>query len=162
MTTMTVIKNDHTGQEVWRYAGRLLARGTSWVKLEAFFNRPDRATPYHTFRQGDRFIEWFYSDRWYNIFEIHDRDGDALKGWYCNIGFPAEIGEESVSYIDLALDLLVYPDGRQLVLDEDEFAAMPLSPQIREKGKASLAELQGLFQDRLARIGAQPGQLLIV
>ena len=29
-----------------------------------------------------------------------------------------------IRYVDLALDLLVFPDGRQLVLDEDEFEAL--------------------------------------
>jgi len=88
---ITVIKNDHEGAEVWRYYGTVLARGSGWVKLEARFNRPDRVTPYHTFRQGDRFIEWFYENRWYSIFEMHDVDDDRLVGWYCNISRPAII-----------------------------------------------------------------------
>lgn len=56
MTTITVIKNDHTGREVWRYSGREIARGEGWVKLEARFSRPDVEAGYHTFRQGDRFV----------------------------------------------------------------------------------------------------------
>jgi protein associated with RNAse G/E len=119
------------------------------VLLEAFFNRPDM--PFHgiVLGQGDRFLETYYSDRWYNIFEIHDREDDRLKGWYCNIGCPAEIGEDTISYIDLALDLLVFPDGRQIVLDEEEFARLDLPPSVQEKSKASLHELQDLFREKV-------------
>ena len=35
-------------------------------------------------------MECFYNDRWYNILEIHDRDDDRLKAWYCNVTLPAE------------------------------------------------------------------------
>ena len=85
-------------------------------------------------------------DRWYNILEIHDREDDRLKGWYCNIGKPAvmEAGNK-ISYVDLALDLWVAPDGTQTVLDEDEFAALDLDDETRSKARAALAELQALF-----------------
>jgi hypothetical protein len=46
----------------------------------------------------------------------------------------------------LALDLLVFPDGRQIVLDEDEFNALPLSEAERQSALAALAELQALFR----------------
>ncbi len=149
MAPITVVKRNLEGEETFRYSGKVLERSPSHIMLEAYFNRPD--LPFHgiVLGKGDRFVEMYYSERWYNIFEIHDRDDDHLKGWYCNIGFPAEIDEDTVSYIDLALDLLVYPDGRQLVLDEDEFTALPLPPHIREQGKASLMELQDIFKEKL-------------
>lgn len=148
MTSITVIKRDLEGREMFQYTGRVLERSPNHVILEAYFNRAD--LPFHgiVLATGDRFVETFYNDRWYNIFEIHDRDNDQLKGWYCNVGYPAEIGEDTVSYIDLALDLLVYPDGRQLVLDEDEFAALPLSTQLHKQGKAALEEMQKIFRER--------------
>ena len=77
-------------------------------------------------KEKDRFVETFYTDRWYNIFEIHDRDDDSCKGWYCNIGRPAEIADGTVSYVDLALDLWVTAKGMQTVLDEDEFIALDI------------------------------------
>jgi predicted RNA-binding protein associated with RNAse of E/G family len=148
MTPITIIKRDPTGQETFRYTGEILQRGPNYILLEAYFNRPD--LPFHgiVLGTGDRFIETYYSDRWYNIFEIHDRQDDRLKAWYCNVGFPAEIGEDTVSYIDLALDLLVFPDGRQLALDADEFAALEIPPHIQEQGKASLRRLQEIFREK--------------
>ncbi len=50
---------------------------------------------------------------------------------------------------DLALDLWVAPDGEMLVLDEDEFAALSLSPTEREAAQAALAELQAMVERRM-------------
>jgi uncharacterized protein len=151
---ITVIKNDHTGCEVWRYSGHVLDRGSTWVRLEARFNRSDVTTAYHTFRQGDRFVERFFSDRWYNIFEMHDVDDDHLVGWYCNVTRPAALHAETIFADDLALDLFITPDGQMTVLDEDEFAALPLDPATRAQAQQALAELQHLVETRQAPFDA--------
>jgi len=145
MQAITVIKRDISGMETWRYEGQILERGEGEITIEARFNKGD--TPFYeiSLLRGDRFVETYYEDRWYNIFEIHDREDDRLKGWYCNIACPAVITDESISYIDLALDLLVYPDGRQIVLDEDEFDALPLSAEVRQMARRALAQLQRQF-----------------
>ena len=149
MSQITVIKQDLEGRETWRYTGKMLKRGGNFILLEAKFNRPD--TPFHDIllKQGDRFVEVFYTDRWYNIFEIHDREDDILKGWYCNIGYPAVINQEQVSYVDLALDLFVHPDGRQLVLDEDEFKEMHLPQDTMCKAREALEQLQQYFKRKI-------------
>ncbi len=140
--TITVIKNDHAGREILRYTGRVLTRGDSWVQLEARFSRDDVRAEYVTFRKGDRMIEWFYSDRWYNIFELHDVDDDHLKGWYCNITRPAAITGDTVQADDLALDVFIAPDGAITVLDEDEFTALPLDEATRAQARAALNDLR--------------------
>src|ERR1051326_9143263 len=106
---ITVFKLDHESREVWRYSGTILAHGATWVQLEAFFNRDDKDAGYVVFRRGDRYIEWFYTDRMYNIFQIHDVDDDHLKGWYCNICNPAIIADHEIRCEDLALDVWVTP-----------------------------------------------------
>ena len=139
---VTIIKNDHTGQEVWRYEGHILERTDSYAKLEAHFARTDVDLGYVTFRRGDRFVEHFYGDRWYNIFAVHDGDDDHLKGWYCNIARPADLSADRVIQDDLALDLFVTPEREMMVLDEDEFEALDLSDPERSAALAGLAELQ--------------------
>jgi protein associated with RNAse G/E len=52
-----------------------------------------------------------------------------------------------ISYIDLALDLWVTPDGKQAVLDEDEFSQMELDEQTRAQVYSALAELQAFFRE---------------
>lgn len=142
-----VIKLNVDGKETWRYTGRVVERHERCVRLEAFFNRDDM--PFHgiTFGRGDRFIETYFSDKWYNIYEIHDRATDELKGWYCNVTTPARIEQSQVSYVDLALDLLVYADKNQLVLDEDEFQLLPIDAETRAKALDALSELTNIFKD---------------
>ncbi len=142
---VTVRKLNPQQVETWRYSGRILEDQSNYIVLIANFNRPD--TPFHgiLLRDGDPFIETYYTDRWYNIFEMHDWESGEVKGWYCNVTLPAERRGRELSYVDLALDLLVYPDGRQIVLDEDEFSALHLSQEVQAGALQALAELQALF-----------------
>ncbi len=151
MNELIVIKRNLEGKETWRYSGEILERWPNGVLLVAYFNRSDLLFHNVLLREGDRFVEVYYTDRWYNIFEIHDKDTDELKAWYCNVAYPARIQDGTLDYIDLALDLLVYPDGQTLVLDEDEFAALQLNEQDQLQARTALVELQQLF--------AQPEQM---
>jgi uncharacterized protein len=142
MDDLVVCKLNPELREVWRYSGRVLERKTNSVLVEAFFNRDDMLFHGIILARGDRFIEQYFSDRWYNIFEIHDRSDNHLKGWYCNVSMPADIAENQISYVDLALDLLVFPDGRQLILDEDEFTQLQIDESTRKNARLALDELQ--------------------
>jgi predicted RNA-binding protein associated with RNAse of E/G family len=142
MSAVMVYKLGLDGRVTWQYEGRVLHRDANQVTLEAFFNREDAPFMGILLKRGDRFVETFYSDRWYNIFEIYDRDDGGLKGWYCNVGKPATIADGSVSYVDLALDLWVAADGAQAVLDEDEFEALGLDEATREMALRGLEELK--------------------
>lgn len=150
MDQITVIKRDYSGEVVWRYTGRMLERGPRHILLEAHFDRADVDLNGIVLATGDRFLETFYSDRWYNVFEIRDRERDSLKGWYCNIGRPAEIKAATVAYDDLAIDLLVFPDGRQVILDLEEFNTMTLPARDRSKALAALDDLQTRFRKMTA------------
>jgi predicted RNA-binding protein associated with RNAse of E/G family len=142
MTDITVLKRGLNGEVTWQYEGRVLKRESNRVVLEAFFNRDDTPFMGVVLKRGDRFVETFYMDRWYNVFEIFDRDDGKFKGWYCNIGYPAVLERDTVSYIDLALDLWVAADGTQTVLDEDEFLALPINVTTRAQAISALEELK--------------------
>jgi predicted RNA-binding protein associated with RNAse of E/G family len=147
---VTVHKLDASGREVWRYTAQVIARGANWVRLEARaqFDREEVAFPGLTLRRGDRMVEMFFADRWYNVFAIYDELAGPLKGWYCNITRPARLEPEDVHAEDLALDLLVYPEGGDLVLDEEEFDALGLSPAEQSTARLALAELRSLAARR--------------
>ena len=144
MPAITVLKLDPQGNETWRYHGQVVQALPDRVVLEARFDRDDRLFHGMPLRRGDRFLETYFTDRWYNIYEIHAREDDSLRGWYCNVGKPALLDGDCLSYVDLALDLLVFPDGRQVVLDEDEFLNLDLSPVDRQQALAALEELKSL------------------
>ena len=145
---ISVLKCNLAGEVTWQYEGLVLFREPNSVVLKALFNRPDTPFLDVILRERDLFVETFYTDRWYNIFEIHDRDDGRFKGWYCNIGEPAVIADGTVSYVDLALDLWVAVDGKQTVLDENEFIALNLEQKERKSALAGLTELQELIKTK--------------
>lgn len=141
---ITVYKLDENGRHIWHYPAQILERQANHIRLEAFFNRDDLTLDYITFKRGDRFVETFYTDRWYNVFAIYDRDDGTFKGWYCNVCRPARIEPTAVYCEDLALDVWLGADGQMLVLDEEEFAALELAEAEREKGETAVQQLLSL------------------
>jgi len=140
-------KKNPAGEVTYKYEGDLIARDENSITLEALFDRADMPFQDVVFKAGDRFVEYYYSDRWYNIFAIHDRDDGKVKGWYCNVGMPAVIEDDMVSYVDLALDLWISVDGKQTVLDEDEFAELKLDNELSSNALKGLEELKTLFKN---------------
>ena len=142
-----VQKKNLAGEVTYEYEGVLLSRHENSITLEALFDRQDMPFMEVAFKRGDRFVEYYYADRWYNIFAVHDRDDGKIKGWYCNIGMPAVIEDGIVSYVDLALDLWVSVNGKQTVLDEDEFEILGLNEELRTSALNGLNELKLLFEN---------------
>lgn len=139
-----VIKLNPQGEETWRYDGLVLARDRTSILIEAYFNRDNLLFNGILLKKNDRFVERYFNDRWYNIFEIHDREDDQIKGWYCNITKPAKITPGRIAYIDLALDVLVYPNGSYLVLDKDEFDDLEIDENSRKQAMKALDALVSL------------------
>ncbi len=144
---LTVIKCHPDGEEMWRWEGRELDRGENFVFLEAIFEMEEHFVGGLHLLKGDRLLERYYSDRWYNIFEVFDGRKGLFKGWYCNLSEPAELGESEILFRDVALDLIVYPDGRQEELDQDEFDALDISEELRAKALIGWDELRQHFHD---------------
>ncbi len=143
----TIRKIDAAGDEVLSYRGRCVTRGPNHITVEAFFALRDRLElGYTIFERGDRMVEHFFSDRWYNVFECHAVGSDGLRGWYCNVARPAIIDDNAVDVrqTDLALDVWVAPDHSITVLDEDEFAALALPGHEVAAARAAVAEIRAL------------------
>ena len=145
---MKVLKKNLAEEVTWQYEGVVLNRAENAITLEALFNRDDMPFMDIVLKRNDRFVESFYSDRWYNIFEIYDRDDGNFKGFYCNIGKPAIIEDDFISYVDLALDLWVSADGTQTVLDEDELEELNLDDELKQKVYDGLKELQTFLKTK--------------
>lgn len=145
---VTVEKLDLDGQVRFAYDGVVLEHTATRVVLEATFTRGPMALGYVTLTPGDRFVEYFFTDRWYNVFAIYNAKDGAFKGWYCNVTRPAEVAEAEtglvVRAVDLALDYFRQPGGAEFVLDEVEFSALPLSAAEQAAARGALAELRTL------------------
>jgi len=146
---ITVVKLSPQGTEKIRYPAELVTRLEHGVVLDAYWNHARRDLGYTIFEPGDHFIEYFYSDRWFNIFAISTAAGQR-KGWYCNVAAPARIDAGLVEQVDLLLDVWVTPDGQTLILDEDEFAAdQTLTTEQRLGARQGLHALLALLAARL-------------
>ena len=141
-----VQKKNPKGEVTYEYEGVLLTRSENSITLEAMFDRADMPFVDVVLKKGDRFVEHYYTDRWYNIFVVYDRDDGNIKGWYCNVGKPAVIEDGVVSYVDLALDLWVSTSGKQTILDEDEFEQLDLDQELRAGARDGLEELKCVFE----------------
>lgn len=63
----------------------------------------------------------FYHE-WFDIIELFDAAG-GLIGYYCDVITPLRRVAGEYYLLDLLLDLWVFPDGRTIELDWDEFHA---------------------------------------
>lgn len=136
------------------FHGDLLHHHGGHLLIEARWERPRLDLGYVVFETGDRFLEHYFTDRWYNIYELRSTQR-VLKGWYCNITRPASFDGSVIVSEDLEIDLFVPPGrGQPLVLDMDEFEARGFAqhdPQAASMALAALSELQ-----RMVREGEPP------
>lgn len=63
---------------------------------------------------------YFWRDCWYNIFVGYEADG-SLRSFYCNVALPPVINGNTIVFVDLDIDVRIWPDGRYELLDLDEF-----------------------------------------
>ena len=145
---ITVAKKDTQGHTKIQYKGEVLEHSAYGIVIQASWTLPTKDLGYTTFEPGDQFIEYYYTDRWFNIFDISSASG-VHKGWYCNIAEPAGISDDHIEQVDLLLDVWVTPKGAIRILDEDEFAAdTTLSDEQRTRARQGLQALLQLIAAR--------------
>ena len=142
---LVVQKLFYDGSRSYRWVGREIQRDAEMLFFTAVFERDGRDLGYVRFEKGDVFYEWYYFDRWYNVFQVYSAAG-VLKGWYCNVTAPANVHGTELTFVDLALDLWVWPDNRHLVLDEDEFDELVKTQYSREDALAARSALTELIE----------------
>lgn len=150
MKTIKVTKKNLEKNKLVSWEPIVLERTNEFVRTEGFFIPPYDHTdldPDHYGMPGDRMIGKYFKDQWFNIFEVYRGNSKDLKYWYCNICRPAEITEDSIFWEDLVVDLQIFPDGRIVILDMEDFEAMTWSKDDHEKIMATLAYLIKLFKE---------------
>ena len=164
-TRWTIIKLDLRGREVYRWPARLrLQQGPLWL-FEATFHLPQGPVQVAgmTFHPGDWMLEAYFTDRWYNVFEVYlGPQGGPLRGWYANLARPPRIlPERRLAFVDLALDLVVFPQGEMVEVDREAFESLALDPHERRQALKDWEALKTAFrrgQFYLAKGMVPPGQ----
>jgi protein associated with RNAse G/E len=90
--------------------------------LDAEFDQDIEHSLLGTIACGTLSTEYYWLDRWYNVFRFSDPQR-TLKNFYCNVNMPPSFDGEVLRYVDLDVDLLVGPDLSYQILDLDDFEA---------------------------------------
>ena len=147
--TVRVLKYD--GAEYRRWNATLSRRTGSLIVLDAAFADDVQHDLLGNISCGTRTIEYYWLDRWYNVFRFLESDG-TTKLFYCNINMPPALRGGVLSYIDLDIDILVQPDFSYQVLDLEEFAANALnygySEEVKSQARAAIDEVVSMIETR--------------
>jgi len=147
--TVRTYKYDGTEHRHWR--AQLTKRENSLLILNAKFEEEIQHPLLGVIAQGTSSVEFYWLDRWYNIFRFYQPSG-VLRNFYCNINVPPVFHRNVLSYIDLDTDIVVAPDLSYSILDEDEFAAnavrfkYPL--EVQHQSRQALRQLITLIESR--------------
>ena len=112
----------YDGREHRRWPARIAKREGSLLVLDAVFEEEIEHDLLGTIALGTVSTEYYWLDRWYNVFRFSDQGG-KLKSFYCNVNQPPRLDGQVLSYIDLDIDVLVAPDLTYEILDLDDFEA---------------------------------------
>jgi protein associated with RNAse G/E len=103
-------------------------------------------------RRGTISHEYYWFDHWYNIFRFDEPDGVALRNYYCNYAMPPILADDVLDYVDLDIDVIVWPDLSFEVLDRDDFeenaGLYKYTDEIRSRSDQTIAELLQMIQAR--------------
>jgi len=104
-----------------------------------------------TIVSGTRSLEYYWLDRWYNVFRFSLSNGE-LRNYYCNVNVPPSFDGEILSYVDLDLDILVAPDFSFQILDAKDFErnaeVYGYDDEIRANAQRALEELVAMIERR--------------
>lgn len=133
------------------WSAELISREDSLVVLDAKFSEEIVHELLGTIASGTHSLEYYWLDRWYNIFRFAQPDG-SLRNYYCNVNVPAKFDGETLSYVDLDLDILVNPDFSYLVLDREDFETNArvygYTDEVKANAQQALAELVSMIETR--------------
>ena len=149
MITVRVHKYDGSEHRSWN--AKVLRQEGTLLVLDAMFDKEIRHDLLGTIAPGTKSIEYYWLDRWYNIFRFAEPNGE-LRSYYCNVNVPPAFDGQVLSYVDLDLDILVEPDLSYRVVDFDDFelnaARFGYSEDVQTKARQGLERLVELIEAR--------------
>lgn len=101
--------------------------------------------------RGTVSYEYYWLDRWYNVFRFHEPDG-SFRNYYCNINMPPTFADGVLDYVDLDIDVIVGKSFDYEVVDRDDFetnaAKYGYPTRVRSRAEQTLAELIEQIENR--------------
>jgi hypothetical protein len=119
--TATIVNSRKYSGEISRsWKVELIEKRESLLIFVGAFEKEIRHPKLGVIRPGTISHEYYWLDRWYNIFKFHEPEGE-LRNFYCNLNMPPKFENNVLDYIDLEIDVLVSRNFVVEILDRDEF-----------------------------------------
>ncbi len=149
MITVRACKYDGSEHRTWQ--AEVLRHEGPLLVLDATFDREIKHDLLGTIPFGTHSVEYYWLDRWYNIFRFARPSGE-LRSYYCNINLPPKFDGDLLNYVDLDIDMLVEPDFSYRVVDLEDFeknaARFGYSAQVQASARRGLEDLTKLVETR--------------
>jgi uncharacterized protein len=133
------------------WTAELVRQDESLIVLDAKFADEIVHDLLGTIAVGTHSLEYYWLDRWYNIFRFAQPDG-KLRNFYCNVNQPPEFDGETLRYVDLDLDILVEPDFSYRILDVEDFETNAkrygYTQEVQTNARRALDELVTMIERR--------------
>ena len=146
---MRVYKYNGLLHRTW--PAELLRQEGSLIVLDAKFADEVIHDLLGTIASGTHSLEYYWLDRWYNVFRFAEPDG-TLRNYYCNVNVLPTFDGETLSYVDLDLDILVEPDLSYRILDVEDFERNAedygYSVEVRANARRAVDELVRMIETR--------------
>lgn len=145
--TVNSRKYDQIIRRTWMC--ELVDRNDPLIVLVGEFDRDVKHPGLGSILRGTLSYEYFWLDRWYNIFRFHEPDG-SLRNYYCNVAMPPTFENGVLDYVDLDIDVLIWPNGKFEVVDRDDFERNTVKygypDEILQRSEKSVGEILGLIE----------------
>jgi protein associated with RNAse G/E len=149
--SIVVSVRKYDGREHRCWPAEIAKREGSLLVLDAVFDEEIEHDLLGTISSGTISTEYYWLDRWYNVFRFSDADR-KLKNFYCNVNQPPQFDGRVLSYIDLDIDVLVAPNLTYKILDVDDFEAnarrYSYPEEVQANAQRALSELIGMIEAR--------------
>ncbi len=149
MITINSRSFDGALKKTWK--AELIDDSNGIIAVKGTFDRTIEHPHMNVIRRGTLSYEYFWLDRWFNVFRFHEPDG-TFRNYYCNVCMPPSWHEDVLDYVDLDIDVIVDAAGRLTILDEDEFrenaARFGYPAEVRTRAEDAVGEIMQLIGRR--------------
>jgi uncharacterized protein len=131
----------YDGREYRTWHARVAEEIGPLIVLDAVFAEDVEHDLLGNIASGTISKEYYWQDRWYNVFRFNDR-------FYCNVTEPPRFDGSLLTYVDLDVDILVERDFSYRILDLEDFELYPYPGEVKQKARQAVAELISLVEAR--------------
>lgn len=161
MITVNSRSYDGAVRKSWKC--ELIERSGNELLLRGEFDNEVEHPDLGLIRRGTVSFEYYWLDRWFNVFRFHEPGGE-LRNFYCNISMLPEYAADVLDYVDLDIDILVQPDFSYSILDREDFEAnarrFDYPDAVRTKVEETVRDLvRKLDRHEFPNLFATPGAL---